>query len=373
MKLRQIILLLALVGVVGLIYYPILNSDKNDDTSDKEKEELNYLPIVTANNKTRNIAFVSYGQVLPNRQLDITMEVQGVLERQNRTLKQGETFKKGDVLLKIERTEALYNLLARRSAFANLIAGVLPDISIDLPDERQKWETYMRQLDPVKNLPLLPTIKSEKEQLLINNRNIPSEFYSLKAMEEQIEKYYYVAPFDGAVLSSSIEPGAMVTPGMRIATIAKIGDYEIKAPINLNYVNYFNEKDTVTITDARGEYLGTAQLVRKSKAINEQTQSIDGFFRLNNRSSKDIFQGMFVNLQVETPLFEEAVVLPENAVINNTVQILRDSTVVVKEIAVVGSKTDSLFVTGVTDESAIVLEQVKEPNSAIKYIGIKRN
>lgn len=373
MKLRQIILLLVILAIVGLIYYPIISSDGEKESKLDKKEEMNYLPIVISKNKSRTIDFVSYGQILPNQQLDITMEVQGVIERQNRTLKPGETFKKGEMLLKVERTEALYNLLARRSAFMNLIASIMPDLSIDLPDEKTKWENYLNELNPVKTLPLLPTLTSKKEQLLINNRNIPSEFYSLKALEEQIEKYYYVAPFDGTIISSTTEPGSMVTPGMRIATIAKIGDYEIKAPININTINYFSDIDTVSVTNANGQYIGSAKLIRKSKVINEQTQSIDGFFRLNNHSDQAIFQGMFVNLKVETPLFKEAVILPENAVVNNTVQVLVDSIVHVKNIDIIGSKADSLFVTGITDDAAVVIEQVKEPNSAIKYIGIKRN
>lgn len=373
MKLRQIVLLIVVILIIGLIYYPIINSDKNEEEAKEKEEKSNYLPVMLAKNKNRNIEFVSYGQILPNRQLDITMEVQGVIERQNRTLKPGETFRKGEMLVKVERTEALYNLLARRSSFMNLIATILPDLSVDLPEEKNKWENYLSELNPVKTLPLLPQLNSKKEQLLINNRNIPSEFYNLKALEEQIEKYYYVAPFDGSILSSASEPGSMVTPGMRIATIAKTGDYEIKAPININYINYFDKGDTVSIYGSNGQHIGSAKLVRKSKSINEQTQSIDGFFLLDNTSGKDIYQGMFVNLSVERPLFKEAVVLPENAVINNTIQLLTDSVIQVHQVAIIGSKADSLFIDGISDDTYIVLDQVKEPTSFIKYIGIKRN
>lgn len=249
----------------------------------------------------------------------------------------------------------------------------MPDLSIDLPDEKKKWESYLNELNPVQTLPLLPRLNSKKEQLLINNRNIPSEFYNLKAMEEQIEKYYYVAPFSGSIISSSVEPGSMVTPGMRIATISKINDYEIKVPVNLNQIDYFSSADSVAVTNATGEFIGTARLIRKSKVINDQTQSIDVFFQLQNQTNKDIYQGMYVNLKVETPLFQKAIVLPENSVVDRNIQLLVDSLVVLKSVEVVGSKKDSLFVTGIPDDSAIILEPIKSPVTSTKYIGIKRD
>lgn len=373
MKLRQIIFLFVIISVVGLIYYPIVSSPEETETKNDNKEAVNYLPIMVTQNKNRMLSFVSYGQILPNQQLDITMEVQGIIERQNRTLKPGETFKKGEILVKVERSEALYNLLARRSAFMKLIASIMPDLSIDLPDEKKKWESYLNELNPVQTLPLLPRLNSKKEQLLINNRNIPSEFYNLKAMEEQIEKYYYVAPFSGSIISSSVEPGSMVTPGMRIATISKINDYEIKVPVNLNQIDYFSSADSVAVTNATGEFIGTARLIRKSKVINDQTQSIDVFFQLQNQTNKDIYQGMYVNLKVETPLFQKAIVLPENSVVDRNIQLLVDSLVVLKSVEVVGSKKDSLFVTGIPDDSAIILEPIKSPVTSTKYIGIKRD
>lgn len=372
MKLRQIFLLLIVIVLVGLIYYPIISTE-DEEKSAKTEEKPNFLPTLKVNNENRVLEITSYGQILPNNQLDINMEVQGEIERDNRTLKVGESFKKGDVLIKIDRTEALYNLLSRRSAFINLIASLLPDISLDLPEEKEKWENYLNNLNPAKELSMLPDLNSRKEQLLVTNRNIPSEFYSLKALEEQVGKYYYIAPFTGTVVNSFVEPGTMVTPGMRIATIAKTNDYEVKAPINANYLAYFSNIEEVNVETAQGLPLGTAKLIRKASFINEQTQSIDAFFRLNPVDTVDVYQGMFVNLNITAPLFTEVVVLPENAVLNEKVQILRDSVVIEKNIQTLGSNKDSVFVKGIDNNEELILEPVQQPSAEIKYVGIQRN
>lgn len=373
MKLRQIILLIVILATVGFIYYPIVSSQKEIQDTDTEEEQQNFVPVLSVKNENRHVELVSYGQILSNMQLDITMEVQGVIDRQNRTLKPGEHFKKGEIIIRLERTEALYNLLARRSSFVNLIASLLPDLTIDLSGEREKWENYLNELHPAKELPSLPRSNSRKEKLLINNRNIPSEFYNLKALEEQVEKYYYVAPFDGVIISSAVEPGSMATPGMRLATVAKTGDYEIKAPININQMKSFTSADTITIKDANNQYFGFAKLKRKAKVINEQTQSVDGYFKLYPKNNEDVIQGMYVNLSVKSPLFQKAVVLPENAVMNETVQLLSDSLIKTHKVSIIGSKTDSLFIEGIKDNSKVLLDQVKTPNTDLKYTGINRN
>lgn len=372
MKLRQIILLLIVLALVGLIYYPIISSDEKEEGKSAVQKP-NFLPVMKVKNENRMLDIKSYGQILPNSQLDLTMEVQGVIERENRTLKVGETFKKGEVLVKIERTEALYNLLSRRSGFINLIASILPDISMDLPEEKQKWENYLNEFNPAKELPPLPELKSRKEQLLITNRNIPSEFYSLKSMEEQVGKYYYIAPFNGTIINSFAEPGTMVTPGMRIATIAKTNDYEIKAPINANYLEYFSEIDEVKVSAAQGNPIGKAKLIRKANFINEQTQSIDGFFRLFPDEGVSIYQGMYVNLSIKAPLYTEVAVLPETAVLNEKVQLLKDSIVVEKSVQTLGFNHDSVFVKGIESSSDLILEPIQQPSSEIKYVGIQRN
>lgn len=369
MKIRHFFIIASFLAVLGLIYYPILNKDKVEEENKAEKTE-NYIPIFKAVNKERKQHIVSYGQVTPNNQIDVTMEVQGVIERENRSFKPGATFKKNEILIKIERTEALYNLLSRRSSFANLISALIPDIALDIPEEKEKWNHYLSEFNPVKELAPLPELTSRKEKLMINARNIPSEYFSIKALENQIEKYYYLAPFNGTVISNFVEPGSMITPGMRIATIAKTDDYEITAPINMSDIELFKGSEEVYFTNHQGDTVGKGSLTRVAKVINQQTQSIDAFFSIKPVKNAKIYQGMFLNLSLSTPLFEASVALPENAVLNNQVQLLKNNYIQRKKVAIVGSKPDSIFVTGLNDSVNVVLEPYSTPEDSTYFIGI---
>lgn len=369
MKLRHFIIIALVIAVLGLMYYPVLK-EKPTPESENPKQTFYYLPILVAKNKEVVQQAVAYGQITPNNQIDIVMQVQGVVERDNPSLKEGQTFQKNQLLIKLERTDALYNLLARRSSFSNLIAGVLPDISLDFPDQKAKWENYLDQLDPLISLAEFPESASRKERLLISARNIASEYYSIKASERQLENYYYLAPFDGTVVSGTVEPGQLISPGVRVATIAKINDYEVKAPINLKDLHLFSQNQEVTFTNPQGDTVGVGKMLRKAKTINQQTQSLDIFFNIRPTTQEQLYQGMFLNLNVTTPLFDNCVVLPDNAVINNVAQVLKDSVVFERKVQIVGTKRDSVYVIGITDEEEVVLTPYATPEDNTKFVGI---
>lgn len=372
MKKRQIFILISILVVLGLIYIPILlNSEKGEKDKKTEVKE-NYVPVFLAQNKVHNQTISSYGQILGNAQLNVSMQVQGEIDRDNRTLKPGTHFKKNEILIKVDRVEALYNLLSRRSAFINLISGILPDIYMDFPDEKAKWDEYLSKISATASLPELPTFNSQKEKLLVNGRNIPSEYYAIKSAEVQIEKFFYVAPFNGVIIESMVEPGSMVSPGSQLITIAKTGDYEVKTPIDIRNLELFKKTKEIYFVDTKKDTVGNGKLSRVGKTINQQTQSVDAYFSIKPHNNQEIIIGSFVNLNIETPLFEESVLVPENAVYDNKVQILKDSIISEKSITIIGTKPDSIFIKGIENDIKLVLEPLKSPGDSTKYIGITK-
>jgi hypothetical protein len=371
MKTRQFIILGVIIILLGLIYYPIVVKDKQEDKN-APTESINFVGVQSVINTTHRNKATAYGQVLPNSQMDVTMKVQGFIERDMKSWKPGMRFKKNEVLFKIERVDALYSIIARRSAFSNLITNILPDIKLDYSSEFEKWEKFLYSLDPLKELPPLPKITSNKEKLFIASRNVPTEYYNIKAAENQLDSYFYIAPFDGTIINSFVEPGSMVTPGMRLATIAKTSDFEVRAPLAMEQVIFFENSPLIQFTDPKGETIGTGKLLRTSEVINQQTQSIDAYFSLIPSKSQTIFQGMFLNLDLDTEIMENCMVLPENAVVNAKVQVLRDSLVSTRPVIVLSRKVDSVYVTGLSDGELFLLEPLTNIRDSIKYVGIAK-
>ena len=370
MKIRQIIIIFAFLGLLALIYIPVLSTKEVKEDSRLNKEK-NYVAVLSAMNTNQKTELNSYGQIIAVAQFDVNMKVQGEIDRDNRALKPGMRFKKNEILIKVDRTEALYNLLARRSQFINLIAGVLPDIGVDLPKEEQKWISYLAEVSPTRPLPSLPSVNSEREKLLVSGRNIISEYYGIKSAESQIEEYVYVAPFNGVIVESFVEPGSMISPGMRLITIVDDEEFEVKAPINIDDLSKYENNNSITFTSSSKDTLGKGRFLRKSPQINTQTQSIDAYFSLNPINRPSI--GSFVNLSITSKVKDSSIVLPEIATKNSFVQLLKDSTIERRKIEILGTKPDSVFVKGVNDGELVVLQPVDNFSDTTKYIGIKRN
>ena len=369
MKTRQVIILVIFLIVLGLIYFPMVNKDKTS-SSDQEPQSERYVPIHQVYNFPQTEIIETYGQIKGKSQFNVTMEVQGEIDRDNRSLKPGTTFQKNDILVKVDRVEALYNLLSRRSQFINLLTGILPDVALDLPKQESKWRSYLSMISPSAPLPDLPPIKSQQEKLLLHSRNVISEFYSIKATENQVEKYIYVAPFNGVIVESFVEPGSMITPGMQLFSIAKTGDYEVKAPINIDKLKAFQNTSEILITDAQNDTIGAGTFIRTAPNINTQTQSVDAYFSI--KPAAPLTLGAFVNLSIQHKLADSSAVIPEHAIQNKTVQVYKEPYIEAKKVQLLGSKGDSLFVSGLENESWIILQPQESYTDTTTFTGIKR-
>jgi membrane fusion protein (multidrug efflux system) len=372
MKRSQIILFAVFLLVSGLIYVAIAANKKETAIKEQAKEKQIYVPITEVKNRMRTLSMQSYGQVTPNSEINISFEVQGKLERGNLTMKPGSNFRTGQVLYRVDNREAFYTLKARKASYSTMVLNILPDIELDYPSQLNKWIEFLNDLDPAKHLPPLPKMVTSKEAMFISSRNIITEYYNLMSLESRMEKYFYVAPFSGTVLSTSAEPGSITSPGMSIARIAKTADFEVKVPISMEDLELYREKGSATFSDATGKQVGSGKIIRVSGVINQQTQSSDVYYSVKALVGEKIYNGMFLNVSIEREAPKNTVTIPRTCMKNGKVMVLEKNRLVPVDVLVVNSKPDSLFVTGLKDGQALVLEFVESKDGKNNFIGIKR-
>lgn len=372
MKRSQIVLMLVFLVITGVIYMALSNNKKEYSKTIKEEQSVVFVPVRKVKNQLKKMTLISYGQITPNSEIIVSFEVQGKLEKGSATMKPGTSFRKGQILYKVNNEEAFYTLSARKSSLSNLVLNALPDIELDYPSEKSKWIQFMDDLTPNKMMPELPAFKNNKERMFLTSRNIITEYYNLKSLESRMEKYFYVAPFSGTVIATYAEPGSIANPGGQIAKIAKTGEFEVKVPISMADLDMYKNKSTAEFQDADGKTIADGKIIRVSDVINQQTQSADVYYSIKPRTSEKIYNGMFVNVSINKEATKETMTLPRASVKNNKVRILEKNSLKEIEVMISGSKPDSVFVTGLTDGQLILLEQVEEVDSKVKYDGITR-
>ncbi len=373
MKRSQLILLIVFVVISGVIYLALANNRKDVVKKMKPEEKTVYVPIREVQNKLRTVSMESYGQVNPNSEINISFEVQGKLLRGAVTMKPGMKFRKGQLLYHLNKSDSEYSLMARKSALTTLVVASLPDIELDFPAERNKWVKFLEGLNPTaKSLPEFPKTNSEKESLFIVGRNILTEYYTLKSMEEQLKKFAYYAPFSGTVISVNAEPGAIASPGMMIARIAKTGDYEVKIPIGMNDLDKFKSQKSATFKSSTGDVVGTGKIIRISDVVNQQTQSADVYYSIEVDKGSQIYNGMFLTITIPIEETKNVMAVPHASVHKGKVTILKGGKVIERDVLQVGEVPDSLFITGLKNGEFLILEELEKVDPNKKYIGIKR-
>jgi hypothetical protein len=371
MKKNQFILIGIFLLISALIFFRIVSNKKPPVKETKEASSIQYVPVSEVRNELRSIQLVSYGQISPNTELDISFEVQGKLEKGDIQLKPGVKFKMNQLLYKVNEEEAFYSLSSRKSQLSNLIIGAMPDIELDFPSEKAKWMQFLDLLGPERRLPELPSIKNTREKMFVTSKGIFSDYYSIRSQESRMEKYYCLAPFSGTVLEVYAEPGSIVNPGGKIARVARTGEMEVKVPISLNTIQKFKSIGMAQFTDASGKEVGKGKIIRVSDVINQKTQSVDVYYSTSAINGEMIYNGQFVNVAIDQTAMQESFTIPRAAVKNNKVNLLLNDKLVSRQILVVGNKPDSLFVSGLNNGEMVVLEQL-DATEVKTFKGIKR-
>jgi len=367
MKRSQIILFGIFLVLSGLIYIPIITNQKSYKKKEKKENKVVDVSTGIVENKMHNIPLHSYGQVSPNTELIVSFEVQGKLVQGDKRLKPGESFSKGQLLYKIDAKETLLTIKSRKMALAGIINQNMPDIILDFPNAQEKWENFIRKLVKDELIPELPKKMTNKEFSFWSTRNVLSEYYNIASLEERALKYFYKAPFSGTVTEVYAEPGSIVNPGVQIAKIARTGEYELKVPVSLKDLDKYKEQKVARFTDPNGKVIATGSIIRISDVINQRTQSADVYYSVKPNEGERVYNGMYLNVELDYTSNEELAVLPRPAVNDGKVLVLEGTKLLFVDVKERSRKPDSVYVSGLKNGQEVVLEQMGAPNDEITY------
>lgn len=358
MSKRQIIIVLIAFGIfVGAIF---INSFLG---SLKEEPEIRKPPQAKKLVSTRPVAYqdmrtdvITYGRVENAQVLDMISEVSGLMTRGNIRLKEGESFKKGQLIYEVDANEASLNLKSQKSNFLRDLAGILPDMKIDFPDNYDQWQSYFDQLDIDSSFPKLPETKSSKEKTFIATKGIYSTYYSIKSAEVRLGKYRYYAPFSGSIMEIAMQSGSFVNPGTRIGKILRSGVYEMKASVETRDVAWIQVGVPVEIYSKESQQSWSGEVTRISDYVNQNTQSVDVFISIKPNGQK-IYDGQFFQAAIPARTIKNGMIMPRNAIYNgNEVFVLKDSLLKKESINVIRLSEETAIVNGLDAGEELVIE-----------------
>ena len=367
MKLRQIIIVvIGLVILVGSFAASgILSGMKEPPKKETPVEVKKFVKTQPVRYEDVQTNIVAFGRVRTAEALDLIAEVPGRMFSGSKALKEGQSFRKGELIFRVDDTEAKLDLQSEKSNFLRDLAAILPDLKIDFSENYSAWETYFQAIRLDKDLPPLPGYKTHKEKTFLATKNIFSQFYSIKSMEANLRKYRFYAPFNGNISTINLQSGSFVNPGNNIGRFIRSNRLELQVDVSTMDIEWIQRNTEVAITSEGGnQWRGV--ISRIGEYVNPETQSIDVFIAIR-RTAQSLYDGQYLTADIPARKVNNGMIIPRNAIFNsNEVFVLEDSLLKVKEINVLRFNEETAVFNGLREGEDLVVEPLINAHNNMK-------
>jgi RND family efflux transporter MFP subunit len=264
----------------------------------------------------------THGTVAPRTETELTPEISGRVMGVSSAMVSGGFFKKGEVLVSVERLD--YEL-ALEQAKANLARS-----DSEVTNARK---TNSRQVDLAeKKLASDSATDDALNRLRVTEATLQEARALLAKAVRDLERTDLVAPYDGRVRSKRVDVGQFVNRGNPVATIYATDYVEVRLPIKdkeLEFVdvplagntlvhstNLALVKLNAKFGGDRYEWIG--EVVRTEGEIDPRTRMINVVARVLSPYETDgdkppLSIGLFVGAEIQGQSFDDVVVLPRIA------------------------------------------------------------
>lgn len=361
MNKRPLIILgsIVLILIVAVALSSVFSGMKPEEEKKEEEKIIRYVKASKIEYSDIESELTETGRVASKSIIDLSPEVRGKILNGTVQLKKGQSFRKGQLLLKIYNQEAQLALKAKKSSFLNSLANILPDMKMDYPERYQTWVDFFEAVEINKPLPKMPEIKSAKEKIFLSSRNILGTYYSIKSDEIILSRYYIYAPFNGSYTAVYAEPGAIANPGVRIASMIRTDKLELEVPVEVENVKFIKKGQTVNIISANDQEEFKGKITRISDFVDPQTQSVSVFIDISSKKSANVYQGEYMSVVFSNILLKDAYEIPRNAVFNqNEVFTVVEGKLKKRLVNILKMNDETILINGIDEGTMIVTESL---------------
>lgn len=355
-------ILIASVGSVLILFIGMsimnkLGSRKPPVRQLSVRESRKPVRVAPVSYEPREVSITGLGKVVSESAFNLVAEVQGEILRGDVPLKRGQNFRKGQVLFRIDDQEARLSLAAQKSNFQTAVAGILPDLKVDYPDEYPAWNAYFSSLNPEETLPQMPFDESnEKLKVFLSTAGIFNQYYNIKSTEERLNKYVVRAPFSGSFLQVSQEVNSVINPGGQVARIARGNRLELEVPVRTADLDFVRPGLSVDVYSETEDTRWSGRIARVGSVVDPQTQSVNVYINFNPEGQR-IYEGQYLRAEMPGKRKLDVMEIPRNVVVNqNQVYVVEDSMLRIKPVRIEKLNKETLFISGLEAGELIVVE-----------------
>ncbi|MCB0372251.1 MAG: efflux RND transporter periplasmic adaptor subunit [Muricauda sp.] len=316
----------AVVGaiiILGSLYLAGVIAGSKDNRRPPSQKVVKTVFVDTVKNGTVSLVVPANGNLRAKKRVELYSEVQGVFRPGSKLFRPGQEYNTGQTLIRIDANEYLASVQSSKSTLYNLLTSIMPDLRLDYPEIYPKWQAYLNSFDLNKPTPQLPEMGSEKEKFFITGRQIVSNYYAVKNLEQRLSKYTISAPFSGILTEALVTEGTLIRSGQKLGEFINTGAYELEVSVSKTYGEFLKVGKKVELSNLEKTKTYTGEVTRVNGKVDQGSQTINVFIEV---SGDDLKEGQYLEANLEAKEETDAIEINRSLLLDNDqIFVVRDS------------------------------------------------
>lgn len=349
-RLAPILILLAAVGITVALY--LLRPEPKEVAPERPATKVE---VTTLQPQSLRLSVDSQGTVLPKIESELAVEVSGRIIGMSPNFRAGGRFKEDDVLFRIDPSDYEAAVAAREAELASARLVLAQEEAL-AEQAAADWAALGE--GGASDLTL------RKPQVAQAKAQIKSAKAALRQAERDLRRTKIKAPYDGLVLSKSVDLGqyVMAKPASPVAHIYATEAAEVRLPLAQEKADYLIDPEkrssavTLSADGPSGRREWSARLVRFEATVDPSSRLIYAVAEIERPFEQGLRRGMFVQAEIEGRELDSVFVLPRYALrgSESVYLVTPDSTLVTRPVDILK-----------TDESQAILSGGLKPGDQV--------
>lgn len=308
------------------------------------------------------VVVTGHGEVVPRVSVDVVPQVAGQVIEAHRSLVAGGFFKAGDVLVVIDPRD--YELAVERAQAAVARAKVtLEREQAEADVAREEWYGLHPDEEPTALVIREPQIRQADAEHA-------AALADLSVAELSLERTRISLPFDGVVVSESIDVGQFVGNGSRLATVYGTDVVEVRVPLDSRELAWFDVPSSrggrgasaeisMSFSGTRSLWKGRvtrmeAQVDQTSRMVHVVIEVPRPYDTSGNRPA--LLPGSFVDVRIAGRTLENVVSVPRHAIHDgNSVWVFENGSLGIREVEIMREDRQQTLISSGLEEGELVI------------------
>ncbi len=308
------------------------------------------------------VVVTGHGEVVPRVAVDLIPQVAGQVVKMHRSLVAGGFFKAGEVLVVIDPRD--YDLAVERAQAAVARAKVtLEREQAEAEVAREEWDGLHPGEEPTGLVIREPQIRQAEAEHA-------ASVADLNVAKLHLERTRLSLPFDGVIVSESVDVGQFVGNGSRLATVYGTDVVDVRVPLDSRELAWFDvptgsrgdgPRAEVTVDPGGRAVTWDGRVTRMEAQVDQISRMVHVIIEVPNPYDTSggraaLLPGSFVDVRISGRTLNKVVSVPRHAIRDDqSVWVFDNGSLRVREVEVLRADRQQTLISSGLEEGDLVI------------------